>query len=134
MSADVVALGAWCDLDADARTSPGDASFVVHEFAVLADGRRLTLHTERGFTTGVRTVGRAEPVDPWAHLTVEELTADVLTTVLPDDDDGEEHPWEWLAGLLRRHGVEASVERLKAVPYTVEFGERLAERLRVRDA
>ena len=25
-------------------------SFVVHEFAELADGRRLTLHEERGFT------------------------------------------------------------------------------------
>jgi len=29
--------------------------------------------------------------------------------VLPDGDDPQdEHPWEWLVGLLRAHGVEAS--------------------------
>jgi hypothetical protein len=56
VNADVVALGAWCDLvpPEESTASPGGISFDVHEFAMLADGRRLTLHSGRGFTTYVR--------------------------------------------------------------------------------
>ena len=46
-------------------------------------------------------------------------------TVLPDEDDGEEHPWEWLAELLSRHGITIPADSLRSVPYTVEFSERL---------
>ncbi len=45
----------------------------VHEFAVLDDGRRLTLHQNRGFSTSA------------THLTAEHVDSSVLTTVLPDD-------------------------------------------------
>ncbi len=99
-------------------------SFVVHEFAELADGRRLTLHEERGFTTSA----------PWRYLTLEALERDVRTTVLPDEDDTQdEHPWEWLAGLLRVHGIEATAEELRLLPYDVVFSERLRARV-VADA
>jgi hypothetical protein len=95
-------------------------SFDVHEFADLDDGRRLTLHEERGFTTSGQ----------WRHLTLENLERDVRTTVLPDDDDTQdEHPWEWLAGLLHARGVEATAEELRLLPYGVEFSERLRARL-----
>jgi hypothetical protein len=95
-------------------------SFDVHEFADLADGRRLTLHEERGFTTSGQ----------WRYLTLEDLERDVHTTVLPDDDDTEdEHPWEWLAGLLHARGVEATAEELRLLPNGVEFSERLRARL-----
>ena len=95
-------------------------SFDVHEFADLADGRRLTLHEERGFTTSGQ----------WRYLTLENLERDVRTTVLPDDDDIEdEHPWEWLATLLHARGVEATAEALRLLPYDVEFSERLRARL-----
>ncbi len=105
-------------------------SFVVHEFAELADGRRLTLHEERGFTTS----GGPAPSDPWRYLTLERLERDVRTTVLPDDDDTQdEHPWEWLAELLRVHGVEATAEELRLLPYDVVFSERLRARV-VADA
>jgi hypothetical protein len=55
----------------------------------------------------------------------------VRTTVLPDDDDTQdEHPWEWLAGLLHDvHGVEATVEELRLLPYDVVFSERLRARV-----
>ncbi len=88
----------------------------VHEFAVLDDGRRLTLHQDRGFSTGA------------AHLTAEHAERSVLTTVLPDDAEvsGEDHPWEWLASLIRNQGVAVTPERLKSVPYVVEFGPRLS--------
>jgi hypothetical protein len=92
----------------------------VHEFAVLDDGRRLTLHQERGFSTSA------------THLTADQAERSVLTTVLPDDAEltGEDHPWAWLASLIRNHGVAVTPEQLKTLPYVVEFGSRLAARLK----
>ncbi len=138
----VVRLGAWCDVktedeyrrDLVALRMPADeieqalehfkhgASFDVQEFAVLADGSRLTLHSERGFNVSANT---GSTVDLWSHLTAEILERDVLTAVLPDDDSADEHPWEWLAGLLSGHGVDASPDELTLVPYDVVFSPRL---------
>jgi hypothetical protein len=128
----VVGLGAWCDFvteDAYRHRLVG-VSFVVHEFADLADGRRLTLHEERGFSGVTMSTEGTAPSDQWRHLTLENLERDVRTTVLPDDDDTlDEHPWEWLAELLRLHGVEATAEELRFLPYYVEFSERLRARV-----
>ena len=142
----VVRLGAWCDFVTEDEYRqrlvrdgwPADEvenlvedfkrglSFVVHEFAELADGRRLTLHEERGFTTGL---GGSAPSDMWRYLTLEHLERDVRTTVLPDDDHTQdEHPWEWLAGLIRAHGLEATAGELRLLPYDVVFSERLRAR------
>lgn len=108
------------------------ASFRVAEFASLSDGRRLTLHDERGFTMGRRATGSSALLDPWEDLTQQELTRDVLTTVLPDEDDTEEeHPWQWLAELLRAHGVPASADDIRGLPYEVVFSERLQALLTV---
>jgi hypothetical protein len=109
------------------------ASFDVSEFADLSDGRRVTLHSERGFGGVLHVLGQSEPADQWQFLTLEGLERDVLTTVLPDDDEpGDEHPWEWLAHLLLAQGVEASPEDLRRVPYIVEFSQRLRNRLAAR--
>jgi hypothetical protein len=107
--------------------SPGGISFRVEEFAVLADGRRIRLHAERGFTLSAG-------VDPWRFLTLESLEADVLTTVLPDDaeETGEDHPWEWLCELLRVHGIVASAAQLRVLPYDVEFSDRLRAQVAAR--
>ena len=131
MSAEVVALGAWCDLvppEEDTAT-PGGASFRVYEFAMLADGRRVTLHGDRGFTSWTRTTGETRFLDPWRSLTRESVESDVRNVVLPDDDSEDEHPYEWLRGLLLLQGIETSVEQLRSVPYTVEFSDRLERRL-----
>jgi hypothetical protein len=105
-------------------------SFVVHEFAELTDGRRLTLHTDRGFTGVTMASSGPAPSDQWRNLTLESIERDVRTTVLPEDDDTrDEHPWEWLATLLHARGVEATAEELRLLPYDVEFSERLRERL-----
>jgi len=151
----VVRLGAWCDFvteDEYRQRLVGEGwptdetvnlvedfkqgvSFVVHEFAELSDGRHLTLHEERGFTAftvASSNTGRPPPSDQWHYLTLENLERDVRTTVLPDEDDTQdEHPWEWLVGLLRGHGVDATVEELRHLPYDVVFSERLRARLRV---
>jgi hypothetical protein len=100
-------------------------SFRVREFADLSDGRRVTLHDGRGYSTS----GTA---DAWSFQTVESVRADVLTAVLPDEDDGEEHPWEWLVGLLHAQGIDTSAEWLKQVPYRVELSERLLAKLAPR--
>ena len=129
----VVALGAWCDLadgDGTAGGSDRQLSFRVAEFAVLSDGRRLTLHEERGFDT--RVAGTADaPVDPWRQLSLEQLERDVRTTVLGDDPEstGEEHPWEWLAELLRAHGVATTPGELRGLPYDVVFSPGIRQRL-----
>lgn len=94
------------------------------EFAVLADGREITLHDERGFSSWSSTG------DVWLHLTMESLERSVLTTVLPDDEDTEdEHPWYWLVELAVAQGVETSVAQLRSLPYVVIFSERLLARL-----
>jgi hypothetical protein len=116
----VVGLGAWSEL---ARRDQRGMDIDVHEFAVLDDGRRLTLHQERGFSTSA------------THLTADQVESSVLTTVLPEDAEvtGEDHPREWLASLLRNQGVAVTPEQLKPVPYVLEFGPRLSALLKSED-
>jgi hypothetical protein len=122
---DVLGLGAWCDVAED--ESRERVSFRISEFALLDDGRRVTLHDERGFST------RSSSGDTWGHLTLDSVTVGVRTTVLPDvDDTEEEHPWEWLAQLLTAHGVDVSPDRLRSVPYVIEYSDRLLARLTPR--
>ena len=112
--------------------SPGVIHFRVEEFAVLTDGRRVRLHAERGFGLSAERGSRLSAgADPWQHLTLEDLEADVRATILPDDaeDTGEDHPWEWLSHLLRVQGIEVSPEELRVLPYDVEFSDRLRVRL-----
>ena len=118
----------------DARSSPGGAHFLVHEFAVLADGRRVTLRDNLGFSSWSRThdydSGKTQMLDPWQSLTRETVESEVRNLVLPDDDSsGDEHPYEWLRELLLGHGIETSADRLRAIPYAVEFSNRLERRL-----
>jgi hypothetical protein len=88
----------------------------VSKVAILANGRRLTLHRDRRFSTSA------------THMTAEHAKRSVLTTVLPDDAEvtGEDHPWEWLASLAGNHGVTVTPEQLKTTPYVVELGPRLS--------
>jgi hypothetical protein len=116
----------------ESTASPGSVSFRVDEFAVLADGRRLVLHSgERGFSVSGPVL--PTPGDPLAGMTASGIESDVLTTVLPHEDDGEEHPWEWLAQLLRAQGCEVSAAAIRSLPYNVEFSERLRGLLATRD-
>ncbi|SDX52478.1 hypothetical protein SAMN05660209_00596 [Geodermatophilus africanus] len=124
----VVRLGAECDLT---RESGPELSFGVTEFADLADGRRLVLRADRGFTSRLHGPGADESGAAWRHETLAGLAADVLATVLPDDaeETGEDHPWRELAGLLRARGVAVSTAELRRVPYVVELSDRVRARL-----
>ena len=120
MGVTVAVLGAWAEL---ARSGQRGMDIDVHEFAVLADGRRLPLHHGRGFSTSA------------THLSAGQARSSVLTTVLPDDAEvtGEDHPWQWLASLIQDHGVAVTAEQLQAVPYILEFGPRLSALLESQD-
>ena len=121
----VVGLGALCELGPQ-RPDPREQQFLISEFAVLDDGRRVTLHEERGFTAALRSTGSDDPGALRDHETIESLTSGVLTVVLPDDDDDPEpHPWAWLAGLARARGLHVEPDDLRALPYEVCFTERV---------
>lgn len=122
MGVEVVGLGAWCDYVTAEQ-------FRVEEFATLSDGRRLTLSDDRGWSSQAR--GLAADDDPWAHLTVEEIEANVRNVVLPDDaeETGDEHPWACLTERLGALGVETTAEQLRRLPYEVILSERLRQRL-----
>ena len=105
-------------------------SFTISELAILADGRRLLLQGERGFTTT-----HWPPGDRWAGLTTSILESNVLATVLPDDDEsGDEHPYDWLAALCAERGLTVTADELRRVPYRVEFSDRVQQALAARES
>ena len=137
---DVVGLGALVEL-ADADPDPvraGTLDFSVSEFAVLNDGSRLTLHDERGWSSGPVRVAHLTP-PPWppdpevtgrSTLDRDDIVRTTLAVVEPDDDDDpDDHPYAWLAELLAVHGIVVSPEELRPLPYAVELGPRLDARL-----
>ena len=88
--------------------SPGGADFRVHEFAILADGRRVTLRDDLGFSSWSRRhdydSGKTHALEPSHDMTRESVESGVRNVVLPDDDSGDEHPYQWLRELLLRRG------------------------------
>ncbi len=123
----VVRLGALCELagevsQEDGRTGLG---FDVSEWAQTSDGVRVVLHE------GVRGFGSVLSTDdpPWSFYDADLIVRGVLTTVLPDADDGEEHPWSWLVELLAAQGITAGEDELRAAEYVVELGPVLTGRL-----
>ena len=52
--------------------------------------------------------------------TTHPLIRTVLNVVLPDDElPAEAHPFEWLASLAARRGLNVTADELRAVPYDV---------------
>jgi hypothetical protein len=127
----VVGLGAICGLSTPDFDDGGRSqSFWVSEFARLANGRRVILHEARGFTISA-------PIGPGAGgavqggLTREDIIDTVLAVVLPDPEDGEDHPWAWLAQLARARGLNVAAEDLRGLPYEVVLTDSLTRWLEV---
>lgn len=117
-----MSLGAWCDLDLREDSSGGaGTSFKVREFALLSDGREVTLLDDRGWTTSA----------PLARVSVTHVVSSTYTTVLPDnaEETGEEHEWQRFAQRLREAGVAVTPDELRALPYRVNLSDRLRSRL-----
>ncbi|WP_094978046.1 hypothetical protein, partial [Micromonospora echinospora] len=118
----VVGLGATCDLRGEYPDDACTRSFLVSEFAMLEDGRRVLLHADRGFTVTARSTGAPGDGTIPLHETRDSLTQQVLIVVLPDDEEsGEEHPWSWLAELAQARGLEVTADDLRGLPYEVVF-------------
>lgn len=101
-----------------------------HE-AVLADGRRLLLLGDRGWTS---SGGRN--ADIWSTLSVEEVENTARTVVGPDEPFGGRSPeemeaghWSYLADVLRQQGVLVDAAELQRLPHDVVLGERLLKRM-----
>ena len=121
----IVDLGAICDLDPRTPDKARSQSFSVSEFVTLEDGRRVILHEDRGFTIGLGS-SRETAADLRRYETLEGLTRDVLSVVLPDDDvPAEAHPYSWLADLARARGLTVSADDLRSLPYEVIFTDEV---------
>jgi hypothetical protein len=84
----------------------------------------VILHEARGFTIGA-VVGPGAGGTFQVGLTREDIIETVRAVVLPDPDDGEEHPWAWLAHLARARGLTVTPEDLHGLPYEVVLTDRL---------
>jgi hypothetical protein len=125
---------------ADAQDWPGQPAGQVSCSAILeaelADGRRIVLLDDRGWSEGLRVAGGTAPPDQWSGLSREDLEETARTVVGPDEPVGGESQedaarthWSALAGVLRRHGVPASGDDLRSVPHVVVLSGRLLERI-----
>jgi len=123
----------------DARTMSVSAR---HE-AVLADGRRVLLLDDRGWTSAIRRsrpradAPEEDPLDIWHAASAEQIERQARTVVGPDEpyagrsrEEVEAEHWAHLCELLRRQGVVAEPRDLRQLPHDVILGERLRARLR----
>jgi hypothetical protein len=83
----------------------------VREFALLSDGREVTLLDDRGWTTSAQL----------GEISLVHVVGNVYNVVLPDDaeETGEEHEWQRFEQRLREAGVTVTPDQLRAVPYQV---------------
>lgn len=107
-SATVVSLGARGDIR---ETPAGTTSCTVREFALLSDGREVTLLDGRGWMITARP----------SKILLTDAVRSVFTAVLPDDAEqtGEEHEWQYFERRLREAGVTITATELQALPYQV---------------
>lgn len=111
---------------ADPDEYEGAAHVEIVEVAVLDDGAAVVL-SETGWSSMPQGISLEEY---WDWLTVESVTREVLTAVLPDDDnDPDPHPYDELAVVLVESGLDVTADELRAVPYEVRLSDRLRERL-----
>ena len=115
-----------------------------HE-AVLADGRRVLLLDDRGWTSSALRASLAgegpgdvqrEPLDSWALTSVDEIEETARIVVGPDEppdgysqEEMEASHWASLADELRQQGVVVDALELKRLPHEVVLSERLLARI-----
>ncbi|MCX5197335.1 hypothetical protein OOK31_26120 [Streptomyces sp. NBC_00249] len=120
----VTRLITHADLDAGA-TDPRRMSVSARLEAVLADGRRVLLLDDRGWSA-------SGPEDIRAWTSAEDVERTALTVVGPDEPFEDRTPeqmaadhWGALAGVLRRQGVDVDARELERLPHDIVLSERL---------
>jgi hypothetical protein len=116
-----------------------------HE-AALADGRRVLLLDDRGWTSSALRAYRMgelpdgdpwrDQPDPWAGTTMEDIEETARVVVGPDEppdghsqEEAEAAHWAYLADVLREQGLLVDPLELKQLPHDVVLSERLLERI-----
>jgi hypothetical protein len=133
----------WCDLVPPNELSyAGWPAFHVSEFAVLSDGREVTLLDDRGW--GSWTIG-LPPEEYLSQFTVRDIEREVYNVLLPDYADatnplppdlaeveaiGGAQDWEMLAQRLGNLGIATTPALLRSVPRRVDISDRLKAHLR----
>jgi hypothetical protein len=124
---------------ADLRESadPREISVAARHEAVLADGRRVILLDDRGWTSALRGAGVDEDTDAWRLESETDITETARLVVGPDEPfsgrtqaDMDRDHWSGLAEKLRADGVMVAADELRALPHDVVLSERLWARLR----
>jgi hypothetical protein len=130
----VVRLVTLADVRGDADTRRISVS-ARHE-AVLEDGRRLLLLSDRGWAATLGGAGANEVSDIWAVTSEQEIAETARMVVGPDEPFGgrsqidmETDHWNALAETLRAHGVSADAGELSQLPHVVVLSDRLLARL-----
>jgi hypothetical protein len=124
-------------VELDDAGDPRAQSFSALHEAVLADGRRVTLLDDRGWSQSVvrsdgRTVTAIEALEAWSSVTREEIEREARTVVGPDEayeghsqEHMEDSHWAHLAGVLHGRGITVEPAELRRLPHDVVLGERL---------
>jgi hypothetical protein len=116
-----------------------------HE-AVLADGRRVMLLDDRGWSEQLSVVwddetsrqerALVQPPGIWAYETVQQMERTARDVVGPDEPfegrtqtDMEASHWDSLARVLQREGVEVDAAELRGLPHDVELSDRVLARI-----
>jgi hypothetical protein len=131
--------------DDDDGPDAGRMSVSARHEAVLADGRRVVLLDDRGWSAQLRAFWSGDvpelerEVDLggiWSSMTVEEIEDDARAVVGPEEpcdgctaDEVEASHWEYLAGVLKRDGFAVEAAELRALSHDVELSDRVLARL-----
>jgi hypothetical protein len=133
------------DEDDDGPDAPRMSVSARHE-AVLADGRRVVLLADRGWSGEVVVAWHDKPSEQdrrdfelsgiWASETVEGMKREARVVVGPDEPfdgrtqaDMEADHWAALARILQQHGVAVDAAELKVLPQDVELSDRVIARI-----
>lgn len=125
---------------ADANPSP--LGFSARHEAVLADGRRMVLLNDRGWTQSrINFIDWDGPVEvqassPWEGVTREQIEETARTVVGPEcayrdftQAEIDEGHWSYLSAALEQQGLDVDASDLRALPHDVELSDRLLARL-----
>lgn len=110
--------------------------------AELADGSRVVVLDDRGWTSGQRWVSTGddtpEPTDIWTATSVRDIRETARVVVGPDEPvdgmsyaEAEADHRAYLAEILHERGVTVAAAELADLPHDVELSRRLLTRLGV---
>jgi len=141
----VTRLVTFADIGDDGG-DPRVMSVAVRQEAELADGRRLALLEDRGWSSMLR-VARSNDArddaassdavaDGWSLASVSDIESTARMVVGPDEPfdgrsqaDMEEDHWSALAAVLRTQGVVVDARELRRLPHDVVLSDRLLARI-----